>query len=151
MCATQVFKCLDCQLLEYFLRAHVFALNMIQSSYNLQSGCPGFRSGGFLSAALFREIHRLRLGQSCGIQSRACGANGRNPFPFVRFTPLPCVCGGFSRRADGFHVPQSFRLAAAIVPRRRQKPARHQFSPLGKAVLTLSVLHISAVFYNRNC
>ena len=35
--------------------------------------------------------------------------------------------------ADEFHVPQSFRLAAAIAPRRREKSARHQFSPLGKA------------------
>ena len=50
-----------------------------------------------LSTALFREIHRLRPGRSCGIQSRACGANGRNSVPFVRSTPLPCVCGGFSR------------------------------------------------------
>ena len=39
--------------------------------------------------------------------------------------------------ADEFHVPQSFRLAAAIAPRRREKSARHQFSPLGKAVCAL--------------
>ena len=39
--------------------------------------------------------------------------------------------------ADEFHVPQSFRLAAAIAPRRREKSARHQFSPLGKASCVL--------------
>ena len=36
--------------------------------------------------------------------------------------------------ADEFHVPLSFRLAAAIAPRRRGKPARHQFSPLGTPI-----------------
>ena len=136
MCAAQVLECSDCQSLEHFFRAHVFALNMIQSSYDLKSGCPGFRSGGFLSAALFREIHRLRPGRSCGIQSRACEANGRNPVPFVRFTPLPCVSEGLTV-ADEFHVPQSFRLAATIAPRRREKSARRQFSPLGTASYVL--------------
>ena len=34
----QILKFPDCQLLEHFLRAHVFALNMIPSSYDLQAG-----------------------------------------------------------------------------------------------------------------
>ena len=38
MCAAQVLKLPDCQLLEHFLRAHVFARNMIQYSYDLQAG-----------------------------------------------------------------------------------------------------------------
>ena len=93
----QILKFPDCQLLEHFLGAHVFALNMIQSSYDLQAGCPGFRSGRFLSAALFREIHRFHFGSFQGVQERVNVANGRNSVPFVRLTPLPCVCGGFSR------------------------------------------------------
>ena len=34
----QILKFPDCQLLEHFRRAHVFALNMIQSRYDLQAG-----------------------------------------------------------------------------------------------------------------
>ena len=93
----QILKRSDCQLLEHFLSAHVFALNMIQSCYDLQAGCPGFRSGGFLSAALFREIHRFHFGSFQDVQERVDVANGRNSVPFVRITPLPCVCGGFNR------------------------------------------------------
>ena len=65
--------------------------------HDLQSDCPGFHSGRFLSAAMFREIHRLHLGSFHGVQEGVNVANGRNPVPFVRFCPLPCVCGGFSR------------------------------------------------------
>ena len=48
-------------------------------------------------------------------------------------SPLFHACAEGLAVADEFHVPQSFRLAAAIVPRRREKSAHHQFSPLGAA------------------
>ena len=114
----QILKFPDCQLLEYLLRAHVFSRNMIQSSYDLHAGCPGFRSGGFLYAALFRGIHRFHLGSLHGVQERVNVANE-------------------------FHVPQSFRLATAIAPRRREKFARRQFRPLGKTIASLCIAHFS--------
>ena len=52
-------------------------------------------------------------------------------------SPLFHACADGLAVADEFHVPQSFRLAAAIAPRRREKSARHQFSPLGKASYVL--------------
>ena len=43
----QILKRSDCQLLEHFLSAHVFALNMIQSSYDLHFGLiTDLHSGG---------------------------------------------------------------------------------------------------------
>ena len=52
-------------------------------------------------------------------------------------SPLFHACAEGLIVADEFHVPQSFRLAAAIAPRRRKKSARHQFSPLGKVSCVL--------------
>ena len=46
-------------------------------------------------------------------------------------SPLFHACAEGLTVADEFHVQQSFHLAAAIAPRRREKSARRQFSPLG--------------------
>lgn len=44
-----------------------------------------------------REIHRLRPDRFHGIQDGVNACNGRNPVPFVHFTPIPCVCRGARR------------------------------------------------------
>ena len=61
------------------------------------------------------------VGQMEGIRFHLCAS------------PLFHACAEGLAVADEFHVPPSFRLAAAIAPRRRKKSARRQFSPLGKA------------------
>ena len=88
----QILKRSDCQSLEHFLSAHVFALNMIQSRYDLQSG-------------IFRT-----------------------------YIPADCKSRRYALRPPERHltIPLPHSLAAAIAPRRQEKSARRQFSPLGK-------------------
>ena len=132
MCVAQVLECPYYQSLEHFLCAHVFALNMIQSSYDLQSGCPGFRSGGFYPPPCFVKFIGFTLAVSTGFKKGSMYLMEGIRFHLCA-SPLFHACAEGLVVADEFHVPLSFRLAAAIVPRRRERSARHQFSPLGTA------------------
>ena len=82
MCAAQVLKYLDCQLFEHFLRTHVFALNMIQSSYNLQAGLitdlhPRCRRFAICNPIVGRVFSRLLpCGCNCASQTKkVCSAS----------------------------------------------------------------------------
>ena len=105
---------------------------MIQSSYDLQSGCPGFRSGGFYPPPCFVKFIGFTLAVSTGFKKGSMYLMEGIRFHLCA-SPLFHACAEGLVVADEFHVPLSFRLAAAIVPRRRERSARHQFSPLGTA------------------